>query len=630
MRARIAELEWQLDKQVGNHRNENVVLHTDLGSKVTPPATDAGGGAFTPAPIPPISVDYHAHGLIDPTLQGLMTPASSTGIETSPTTASLIFPVSTANNPTTAMTAAAAATAPLENGGFPVWMDWQGVAMGNCGMMAGAEMGEMLHFEPEPASPVRVLGCVTMTHLVLADLNQIYFDRVHAVLPMVHRGRYFSWADQEKPSPARVCLRSAMHTVAAAMSAQYLGLSDALFQETYRLLELQQSRMKIRNSSRTETMWMTTMQTYPKSPVSDKSDNSEGGERIPLELIQAWLLLAHYEFLRVNEHQAMLTAGRAFRLVQLARLYSVDDDAPELETDEAHLTTECRFVISEEKRRTFWLAFSFDRFLCSRNEWPLTLQEEAVRTRLPAPESSFQNAQPIRMSFLSEVLPMTATAGTQCDASAMVPLPPFTEYVVLSALHGRCMVHRRVSLLTTDLAGKQDSYLWYNMLAAAASKRIQLLAQSQPPKTLHGDPMALFTHMLAHRLLIYLSNTLELASWQQPKQPKQKEAGDEQQATYYLRARRATREILRLAEFARSLSCFGIHPFMAKPLACAADFFIREASGVDGNGLGDEYVDIILHVMRNMGNVSILARDYLRTLETHYHARCAKRRLERC
>jgi hypothetical protein len=77
----------------------------------------------------------------------------------------------------------------------------------------------------------------------------------------------------------------------------------------------------------------------------------------------------------MDERQAMLTAGRAFRLVQMARLYDVDtpDDVPSV-TAEPELDES--FVDAEEKRRTFWVAFSLDRFLCWRNEWPLTLQEE--------------------------------------------------------------------------------------------------------------------------------------------------------------------------------------------------------------------------------------------------------------
>lgn len=133
------------------------------------------------------------------------------------------------------------------------------------------------------------------------------------------------------------------------MSAHWGDLVDHLCAETRHLLE-----------------------THSQTRVTSKDE-------IPIEHIQAWLLLAYAELLRIGEHQAMLTAGRAFRLVQMARLYDVDalDDA-QASPGASNRETDETFVDSEERRRTFWLAFSLDRFLCLRSEWPLTLQEEMV------------------------------------------------------------------------------------------------------------------------------------------------------------------------------------------------------------------------------------------------------------
>ena len=170
---------------------------------------------------------------------------------------------------------------------------------------------------------------------------------------MIHLRRYFGWAKQESLPLIKICLRSAMRTMAAAVSAQYRAFSEMLYAETRRLLE-------------------TYNQAQATEPLRLMSN-----DKILLEEIQAWLLLAHYESLCKDERQAMLTAGRAFRLVQIARLYDIDalsgvsSDTAKAEPDET-------FVEAEERRRTFWLTFCFDRFLCSRNEWPLTLQEEMV------------------------------------------------------------------------------------------------------------------------------------------------------------------------------------------------------------------------------------------------------------
>jgi hypothetical protein len=146
-----------------------------------------------------------------------------------------------------------------------------------------------------------------------------------------------------------------MWTLAAAMSAHWYHLGEQLYSETRILLE-----------------------THSQAQATPK-------DKIHLEHIQAWLLLSHYELLRIDIHQAMLTAGRAFRFVQMARLYDID--APGNDIQVSPIASSCSssstgaessqsFVDAEEWRRTFWLAFSFDRFLCVQNDWPMTLQEE--------------------------------------------------------------------------------------------------------------------------------------------------------------------------------------------------------------------------------------------------------------
>jgi hypothetical protein len=137
--------------------------------------------------------------------------------------------------------------------------------------------------------------------------------------------------------------------MAAAMSVHWCHLADHLAAETRHLLETQWHQ--IRATSKDE---------------------------ISLEHVQAWLLLAHSDLLRMGEHQAMLTAGRAFRLVQIMRLYDVDAPDDSSSQVSSASTMDESFADAEEKRRTFWLAFSLDHFLCLRSEWPLTLQENMV------------------------------------------------------------------------------------------------------------------------------------------------------------------------------------------------------------------------------------------------------------
>lgn len=428
---------------------------------------------------------------------------------------------------------------------------------------------------------------------------------MHAVLPILHRRHYFSWADQERPSPAQACLRSAVHMVAAAASAQYRGLSDALYSETRWLLETQQTPTRTRNNSLNTSCHKS----------SDFCPGFTTGDEIPLELVQAWLIVAYFELLHVGEHQAMLTAGRAFRLVQLARLYDVDGSIEDKSLD---LLGEIDQRQLEEKRRTFWLAFAFDRFLCSQSEWPLTLQEEPIRTRLPAAEASFQSCQPAQLCFLSEALTVTAAQDTMLPA---IPLSPLSEFVVTAAIHGRCLTHRRVSLAGAGASETQDFWIRHNGLASAVDRGAQLLAQSPSMKIINRDPMVLFTHMLAHKTVIHLNSTLEAATRRQ-----QQQAGGIQlsAASYMWRAKRAAAEMVRLTESAGSLGLFGVHPLIADPIACAVGFILKHKHSRDfGNPdeVGDRSsnsgseVESLISMLRNLRDVNIQAREYLYNIE---------------
>lgn len=95
-------------------------------------------------------------------------------------------------------------------------------------------------------------------------------------------------------------------------------------------------------------------------------------QMIDLMQVQAWLLLAFYEFMRVDFRRGWMSAGRAFRLIQLMRLH-------ELDLFNAALTVPTMdWIDTEQRRRTFWLAYSLDRFVCLSSGSPLTLSEQVL------------------------------------------------------------------------------------------------------------------------------------------------------------------------------------------------------------------------------------------------------------
>ncbi|KFY01609.1 hypothetical protein V490_00835 [Pseudogymnoascus sp. VKM F-3557] len=347
-----------------------------------------------------------------------------------------------------------------------------------------------------------------------------------------------------------------MRTIAAAMSAPCARFCDQLYAETRRLLE-------------------------------DYTATSK--ETIELEYIQVWLLLGFYELLRVGENQATLTAARCSRLVLMARLFEIDAPGSD---EESH--DEDNFYVVEERRRTFWLAYCLDCFLYSRGEYPPTMQEEMICTRLPAPEANFQNNQSVCTPFLAEAVAAKATEGPSTSLSS------FSECVVLATLYAQCSSHRRSRVTKQPGTSRGDFWPRLKHLAAAANTRIQVLAAH--PTHVDSDPMLLFAHMLARGAVIKLCQAAASAPAWGP-------AEQQQQQEYKRRASTAAAEMVWLTRQIPHFSCFKVHPFLPDPLACAIGFFNDERGAFTTTPPDANDVAHLMQVLKELQDMNSLARE---------------------
>jgi len=296
-----------------------------------------------------------------------------------------------------------------------------------------------------------------------------------------------------------------------ALSSQFENFRDTLYNETRQMLE-----------------------------VLDLCEDDMGV--VHIEQVQAWLLITHYEFARANYRRAWVSAGRTFRLVQLAKLHEVDSPENILGNEDP--------ILLEEKRRTFWVAYCLDRFICMESRWPLTLIEEVVRaispiyhtdqanvslqicTRLPSPELAFQGGHPIQLCFLSEAIASN-------DHALFSPL---AECAILVTICGRAMSHSQVSKVEKAAYGNAslDFWLRHEWLDGMLNKRLDALTVTYPVVSAVADSMLLFAFMLAQTTVVYLANIIEGLG-----------AGTQYQpavAEYQKRAMRAATEIARLSK----------------------------------------------------------------------------------
>lgn len=146
-----------------------------------------------------------------------------------------------------------------------------------------------------------------------------------------------------------------MWTVAACLSAQFQSFRDTLYQETRQIL----GSLDVR------------------TPRSVATGSGSGAN---IEQAQAWVLVSIYEYMHLSPQQAWMSAGRCCRLVLGMRLYELDDpNNPVTMAREQNGFVDWTGL--EEQRRTFWMAYSLDRFISFHNGLPFTLNEQLVCIR---------------------------------------------------------------------------------------------------------------------------------------------------------------------------------------------------------------------------------------------------------
>lgn len=175
--------------------------------------------------------------------------------------------------------------------------------------------------------------------------DQLYFDRVHPSIPILHQRRYLLWSKSSTKTPLRICLQQAMWTIATLLSSQFQDLTESLYLETKNML---------------------------KSLDLDGYEHGSGGT----ELVQTWVLVATCESMRTDHRQAWMSAGQAFRLLQALRFHEIDSP----KNAGFMLLDNDAVIETEEKRRVFWMAYFLDHLLSMRNDWPLTFNDQSVRS----------------------------------------------------------------------------------------------------------------------------------------------------------------------------------------------------------------------------------------------------------
>lgn len=411
--------------------------------------------------------------------------------------------------------------------------------------------------QPELPSRLGAGTAFEITELMKADLNHLYFDRVHLFAPILNSRRYFSRAARPMSATAPfVGLQHAMWTLAAWLGSQFREIQKGLYTHTRAMLEH--------------------LDTITESP--------------PIELAQAWIFLAIYEIMQVNYDRGWLSAGRCFRLVQLMKLYEVDVPNGVAESS-------LSYVEIEERRRTFWMAYLLDRFINLVNHTPLTLNEQVILTRLPAPESAFQRDRPTKTQYLSKVI----TGGDDVQH-----VSPFNACIVLMTISGRCLSHHQQCIVERAYGNTPQDFLtrhqWLESILADKIK-MMLDGSSGDPDDERADPMLLFTNMAAQATTLLLGKAMQSVPWN----------CEEVISGFEQRALEAAQKVCHLSQSLTEFGTFKIHPFTPIPLLFCAEFAQKYKQR---DPAFEALYDSMIACLRDLSTVNVLAETSLARLHS--------------
>ncbi|KAI1115682.1 fungal-specific transcription factor domain-containing protein [Nemania sp. NC0429] len=386
--------------------------------------------------------------------------------------------------------------------------------------------------------------------LMQAELDQLFFDRVDACIPILHQGLYSSWARQTTKTRQQLGLQYTMWTAAAAASAHYKGMGESLYCEARRLIR------------------------EPEEGMSTPATTE-------IEYVQAWLLLAIHELMFINFRRGWISAGRAFRLIQLDWARYIDDSGSE--------SAPAQWVEIEQRRRTYWMAYCLDRFMSLRSDSPPTFSEQNI-IRLPAPESAFQNDIYVSTSCLADAI--SSRDGT--------PTSSFTECIVVATMAGRALSHRH--LAATQPNPPHDFWDRHQLINTVMIPRMASFSLKYPSAMQEADPVLLFVSLM-WRATVLTSQVTVMAE-------RAVSAPDDNGfivAEYARRSSLAAQEVVCMAKKLSQVNWFKVHPLTPIPLSLCYEL-LKSHDGLD-ESIGNR-LSLVQKVMDDINRFNNLGRGF--------------------
>ncbi|KAI0840554.1 hypothetical protein F5Y06DRAFT_243039 [Hypoxylon sp. FL0890] len=394
---------------------------------------------------------------------------------------------------------------------------------------------------------------------MMEELNQIFFERHQHLIPVIHPSRYlqaFYSAPHMKPP---MCLQYAIWSLAAGGHPKYGAYHEIFYRRARQYID---------------------------------SDEMKGyGEHfITVAHAQALCMIATYEAKSMLFTRAAMSVSRAVRLVEMMGLHRLDGAADEISPT---LLPPKDWTELEERRRVFWGAFCIDSHCSISTGWPFHVDASEITTRLPAPESAFNNGEEVETCSLD-------------DAFKGRPYSSFAGAILVCHLFNQILkhVHRPKPNDNPDNYEYGEYWQRHRDIDNTLSSAFMYLPQSFRMPENYRDPVAVHTNLNLHASTIALHHSaIETIDTYKLPETAKKISQD--------RLRTAAQEIVNIIKLTSHVNASPRSPLAALSLYCAASVYIYlcKETQTPTNG---ENLDFLIAAMEAFGRDHMITRAFLR------------------
>ncbi|ERT01274.1 hypothetical protein HMPREF1624_02516 [Sporothrix schenckii ATCC 58251] len=405
---------------------------------------------------------------------------------------------------------------------------------------------------------------------IIDELTEVYFDKIHPSLPMIHKARYLAAMNLSANQRPPVCLRYSMWMSACTVLDKYSDLKDLFYQRARKYLEVD----------------------YMKG---------FGEHMISVAHCQTHVILASYEFKMMYFPRAWMSTGQAIRLAQMIGLHRLDGAGLEVKQC---IPPPRDWTEKEERRRTFWMAFCEDRYASIGTGWPMTVDERDISTVLPSSEEAFEMSRPEASIPLHDAM---------CP-SGIGQLTPFAGIILMACLFGRNLTHLHRPD-NDDKDSDLNGEFWKrhrNLDNILLNTLLGLPAQLKLPAGLQ-NPNIVFTNMCIHTSTICLHQAAifkaENNSLDESVSPESK-----------IRCISAANEIASIMRMVSHMDLSTMNPFISFCLYVAARVFVQYLKSRPDESRAADSLRFLLTAMSALKRRNPLTESFLVQLDVDLEA----------